>query len=134
MPSQEEQGTFYGNLQSYKYLIRPNGLEVIKNQKSTHSKKVLQLLKFLALHGSSTTWEIAKISFPNDISKLRTREKEYRRYIVGRNDRGKHYAGILELSLVVKDGLNFDRAPSNKYRLSLHGILFCLDTINFNES
>lgn len=95
---------------------------------------VLNLLELFALEGSSTTWQVAKIHLANDISALRTREKEYRRLLVGREDRGKHYPGLLELGLVVKDGFNLEKAPANKYRLSLHGMLYSIDILDFNET
>jgi len=72
---------------------------------------VLNLLKLSAILGSKTTWQLAKYRLPNDINALRTKEKEYRRLMVGRDDRGKHYQGLLELGLVVKDGFNLERAP-----------------------
>jgi len=95
---------------------------------------VLNLLELFALQGTSTTWQLAKVHLANDISALRTREKEYRRLLVGREDRGKHYPGLLELGLVVKDGFNLERALANKYRLSLHGILYSIDILDFDET
>jgi len=135
MLSSDEQGTHYGNLQYYKNNILPNSLELLKKTKTQtkNFERIREIFKVLILRGSSTTWEMAKIPFPNDVSRLRTREKEYRRLIIGRNDRGKHYFGLLELGLIVKDGLNYSRAPANKYRLSLHGILFCINMMNLND-
>ncbi len=49
--------------------------------------------------------------------------------LIGRVDRGKSSEGILQLGLVVKDGKIFKRAPADQYRLSLHGILYCLDIL-----
>jgi len=95
---------------------------------------VFILLNLFALKGTSTTWQLAKVRLPNDIPALRTKEKEYRRLLVGRDDRGKHYSGLLELGLVVKDGFNYDRGPSNKYRLSLHGILYGIDILDFDQN
>jgi len=95
---------------------------------------VLNMLDLFALQGTSTTWQLAKVRLANDISALRTREKEYRRLLVGREDRGKHYPGLLELGLVVKDGFNLEKAPANKYRLSLHGMLYSIDVLDFDET
>jgi hypothetical protein len=81
------------------------------------------------LNGTGTTWDMAKVTILNDISKLRSREKNYRRLLIGRVDRGKPSEGILQLGLVVKDGKSFKRAPADQYRLSLHGILYCLDIL-----
>ncbi len=77
---------------------------------------------------------MAKIRFPNDNDKVRTKEKEFRRLLVGRIDRGKHSSGMLELGLVVKDGKVYRHPVSDKYRLSLHGILYCLDVLNLNKN
>jgi len=138
VPSYQEQGTYFGNLQYYKYYILPTAQRLFgkssKKPKNKHSEMVLNLLELFALQGTSTTWQLAKIRLANDISALRTREKEYRRLLVGREDRGKHYPGLLELGLVVKDGFNFEKAPANKYRLSLHGILYSINILDFNET
>ena len=95
---------------------------------------VLNLLNLFALQGTKTTWQLAKVRLADDISALRTKEKEYRRLLVGREDRVKHYRGLLELGLIVKDGFNLERAPANKYRLSLHGILYSIDVLDFSET
>ena len=77
---------------------------------------------------------MAKIKFHNDISTIRTKEKEYRRLLIGRTDRGKHSPGVLDVGLVVKDGKSYKKgSPSDQYRLSLHGILYCLDVLNLNH-
>jgi len=39
------------------------------------------------LSGTGTTWDMAKVTVLNDISKIRTREKNYRRLLIGRVDR-----------------------------------------------
>ena len=91
MPSYQEQGTYFGNLQYYKYYLKPTAQRIIgkssKKPKNKHSEMVLTLLKLSAILGSKTTWQIAKYHLPNDINALRTIEKEYRRLIVGRDDR-----------------------------------------------
>jgi hypothetical protein len=100
---------------------------------SKHQQNVQRILKILALEGPMTTWDMAKIRFPNDIIKLRTKEKEYRRILVGRTDRGRHSEGILDLNLVVVDSKSTKRNPGNMYRLSLFGILYCLDTLDLKK-
>ena len=104
------------------------------NSKIKHHQNVQQLLKVLALIGTSTTWEMTKKRFPNDNSKVREKEKEYRRLLIGRTDRGKHSSGILELGLVVKDGKVLRHPVSDKYRLSLHGVLYCINIFDFTEN
>lgn len=129
----------FGNLYSYKFYIRPTahrlyGSRFSKKPKIKHHENVQKLLQILFTNGTSTTWEMAKIRFPNDISTVRTKEKEFRRLIKGRVDRGKHSSGILDLGLVVNDGKKQSKGLSDQYRLSLHGILFCIDVLNLNEN
>jgi hypothetical protein len=88
----------------------------------------------LALNGPLTTWEMAKIRFATDNEKIRSKEKEYRRLLIGRTDRGKYSSGMVDLNLVLIDSKSTKRNPGNKYRLSLFGILYCLDQINFSEN
>ena len=137
MATETEQGTHYGNLLSYKYYMRPTAQKMYghsSNPKIKHHENVQKILQILALHGTCTTWEMAKIRFPNDNDKVRTKEKEFRRLLVGRTDRGKHSSGMLELGLVVKEGQVFRHPVSDKYRLSLHGVLYCLDVLNLNKN
>ena len=135
MAEEENQGTHYGNLLSYKFYMLPTSQKMYGNSQSKikHHQNVQQLLYVLAMLGASTTWEMTKKKFPNDNAKVREKEKEYRRLLVGRTDRGKHSSGVLEFGLVVKDGKVFRHPVSDKYRLSLHGILFCLNTLNLNK-
>ena len=132
MPS-SPQNSIFGNLQAYKFHIRPTAQRLFGDssqiKKTKHQQNVQHLLRILMLGGSGTTWDMAKIMVLNDISKVRTREKNYRRLLIGRVDRGKSSEGILQLGLVVKDGKSFKRAPADKYRLSLHGILYSLDVL-----
>lgn len=122
-----------GNLQAYKFRIRPTATRLFGDpsqiKKTKHQQNIQDLLRVLMLNGTGTTWDMAKVKILSDISKVRTREKNYRRLLIGRVDRGKSSEGILQLGLVVKDGKSFKRAPADKYRLSLHGILYCLDIL-----
>ncbi len=136
MPLDDDPGTIYGNLQSYKYYIRPTAhqnFESDKAKSSAHFENVHKLLEILAKNGICTTWDMAKIRFSNDIDLIRTKEKYYRRLIVGRHSRNKRLPGILEIGLIVKDGKSHKRAPADQYRLSLHGILYCLDVLNLSN-
>ena len=78
------------------------------------------------MNGSLTTWNMAQIKFAGDLSRTKTKEKEYRRLLVGRIDRGKSSDGILQIGLAMKDGKSYKRYPGNKYGLTLHGVLYCL--------
>lgn len=128
----------YGNLEFYKYYLRPHINKIFDlNTKNkvmrNHKNQVFNLLKSLALNGPLTTWNVAKIRFSNDISKVRTKEKEYRRLLVGRIDRGKYSSGLVDLCLVVKDGKSENNKYADLYRLSLHGILYCLDVLGLTN-
>lgn len=136
--STEENASKYGNLYSYKFYLRPTAHRLYGDRFSSikkikHHENVQKLLQVLFLNGTCTTWEMAKIKHPNDVSTIRTKEKEYRRLIKGRTDRGKHSSGIMELGLVVNDGQKFNKGYSDTYRLSLPGILYCLDVLNLSK-
>ncbi len=137
MPS-EDQGTVYGNLYSYKMYTRPTAQRLFgtysfrKKSGTKHHENVQKMLEILALNGTLTTWGMAKTHL-NDSGGIRTKEKEYRRLLVGRMSRGKHTIGVLESGLVVKDGKSFAKAPADQYRLSLHGVLYCLDVLEFSD-
>ena len=136
--STEENTSKYGNLYSYKFYLRPTAHRLYGDRFSSikkikHHENVQKLLQVLFLNGTCTTWEMAKIKHPNDVSTIRTKEKEFRRLIKGRTDRGKHSSGIMELGLVVNDGQKFNKGYSDTYRLSLPGILYCLDVLNLSK-
>lgn len=129
----------YGNLQSYKLYVLPTAKQLFGSysyrRKSTikHHSNVQKMLEILALHGPLTTWGMAKVVLRDDDSGIRTKEKEYRRLLKGREDRGKHSPGILDVGLVVVDGKNYNRGPSDVYRLSVHGMLYCLDVLELTN-
>jgi hypothetical protein len=135
-----ESDVTFGNLQNYKLYLRPGAHtrygspDQRKSSLSKHQQNVQNLLKIMSKNESMTTWELAKISVSNDMSKLREREKIYRRLIVGRKDKGKHSDGILDLGLVVKDGKSFKTGMADKYRLSLYGVLYCIDALNIDKN
>lgn len=128
-----------GNLQSYKHYVLPTAKQLFGSysfrRKSTtkHHSNVQKMLEILALNGPLTTWGMAKIALNNDISGIRTKEKEYRRLLKGRTDRGKYSQGVLDVGLVVVDGKNYNRGAADVYRLSIHGILYCLDVLELTN-
>lgn len=137
MPS-EDQGTTFGNLHAYKMYTRPTAQRLFgtysfrKKSGSKHHENVQRMLEILALHGTLTTWGMAKTHL-DESSGIRTKEKEYRRLVVGRMARGRHTIGLLESGLIVKDGKSYAKAPADQYRLSLHGILYCLDVLDLSD-
>lgn len=137
MPSQQLD-TFYGNLHAYKMYTRPTAQRLFgaysfrKRPSTKHHENVQKMLEILALNGTLTTWGMAKTHLDKSEG-IRTKEKEYRRLLVGRMARGKHTMGMLEVGLVVKDGKSFAKAPADQYRLSLHGILYCLDVLDLSD-
>ena len=134
--AESDQGTHYGNLLAYKYYMRPTAHKLYgssSKSKIKHHENIQKLLQILLTNGICTTWEMAKIRFHNDVSAVRTKEKEYRRLLIGRIDRGKHSEGVLDLGLVVKDKNSVQKKISDQYRLSLHGILYCLDVLDLSH-
>ncbi|QLH06825.1 hypothetical protein [Nitrosopumilus ureiphilus] len=133
-----EQGTIYGNLHAYKMYTRPTAQRLFgtysfrKKQGIKHHENAQRALEILALNGTLTTWGMAKTHL-DDSGGIRTKEKEYRRLLVGRMARGKHTIGLLESGLVVKNGKRYVKAPADQYRLSLHGILYCLDVLDLTD-
>jgi hypothetical protein len=131
-------GTF-GNLYSYKNYMRVTARKLYgdvsykKKKIPKHQENIQKMLHILAIHGPLTTWGMAKEELFGETSKVRTREKQYRKFLIGREDRGKHSAGILEIGLVVTEGKRKIKAPANVYRLSLHGILYCLDVLDLTN-
>jgi hypothetical protein len=129
----------YGNLHSYKLYVLPTAKRLFgsysfrRKAGIKHHSNVQKMLEILALYGPLTTWGMAKVILQNETSGIRTKEKEYRRLLKGRKDRGKHSPGVLDVGLVVVDGKNYSRGPSDVYRLSLHGILYCLDVLDFTN-
>lgn len=138
MPSLD-QGTIYGNLHAYKLYTRPTakrlfgGYSFRKKNLPKHHENVQKMLNILALNGSLTTWGMAKSHLSDDISRIRVKEKEYRRLLVGRRERGKKTLGVLDVGLVVKDGKRHLIGTSDSYKLSLHGILYGLDVLDFSH-
>jgi len=138
MPTSEEQGTVYGNLHAYKLYTRPTAQRLYgsfsfrKKSGPVHHEKIQKLLKILSLNETLTTWAMAK-THTFDTKNIRSQEKDYRRLLVGRIARGKHLPGLLEIGLVVKDGKSTLRGLTDQYRLSLHGVLYCIDTLDMTN-
>jgi len=112
MPSPEEQGVVYGNLHAYKMYTRPTAHRLFgkysfrKKAGPKHYENVQRMLAILALNGTLTTWGMAKTHL-DDSKNVRSKEKDYRRILVGRMARGKHTLGLLDVGIVVKDGKSY---------------------------
>lgn len=138
MPSPQDQGTIYGNLHAYKMYTRPTAQRLFgkysfrRKEGPKHHENVQKMLEILALNGTLTTWGMAKTHL-DDSKSIRSKEKDYRRLLVGRMARGKHTLGLLEVGLVVKDGKSHLKGEADQYRLSLHGILYCLDVLDLTD-
>jgi hypothetical protein len=129
----------FGNLQSYLKYTRPTAKRLFgdfsfrKKNVSKHQENVQKMLEVLALKGTMTTWDMAKELQGMDLQSIRSKEKEFRRILIGRRDRGKKTSGVLDVGLVLKAGQRQKKAIANLYRLSLHGILYCLDVLEFSN-
>jgi hypothetical protein len=138
MPTHEEQGTIYGNLHAYKTYTRPTAQRLFgkysfrRRTGLKHHENIQKMLEILALNGVLTTWGMAKTHL-DDSTSIRSKEKDYRRLLVGRLARGKHSLGLLDVGLVVKDGKSYLKGEADQYRLSLHGILYCLDVLDLTD-
>jgi hypothetical protein len=138
MPSHEEQDAVYGNLHAYRMYTRPTAQRLFgrysfrKKSGPKHHENVQKMLEILALNGPLTTWGMAKTHL-DDSSSIRSKEKDYRRLLIGRMARGKHTLGLMDVGLVVKDGKSHLKGPADLYRLSLHGILYCLDVMDLTN-
>lgn len=120
----------HGNLTSYRAYVRPmiHNILGIHAKPTKHQKNVHELLHILMVHGSSTTWDLAKTKQKKTMW-IRRQDKIFRRLLVGRVDRGKRSAGLVEMGLVL-----VEKSKSyHKYRLSLYGILYCIDVLDPNE-
>ena len=129
-PHLKNYDTQYGNLASYKYYTRPAAYRLygsFSNAKSKHQAGMQDILQIMFANGACTTWDMAKLMLrTSDVSLIRTKEKAYRRLFLGRYDTKKQSGGMLDLGLVVRE----KKGPYSRYRLSLHGILYCMDVLN----
>ena len=127
--SLSKQQQVYGNLMSYKIYVRPaarNLYGYATGTVSKHQKNVHTLLHALFVYGSGTTWDMARTRL-RSVADIREQEKIYRRLLVGRTDRGKYSGGVLNAGLVISE--RDTKKPYTMYRLSLHGILYCIDAL-----
>ena len=123
----------YGNLMSYKVYIRPAAQKLdgyMSATKTKHQKNIHEVLRILFVNGESTTWDMAKTHM-RKIDNIRAQEKIYRRLLVGRFDRGKYSGGITDIGLILVG--KHTKKPYNVYRLSLHGILYCMDALHMEQ-
>ena len=123
-----------GNLMSYKTYVHPTAKRVyghLANSDTAHKSNVQNMLRILFLEGAGTTWEMAKTRH-RKIDAIREQEKVFRRLIVGRYDRGKRSNGIFDIGLIIKEKIK--TKPYQKYRLSLHGILYYIDAFEPDQN
>lgn len=122
----------HGNLLSYKLYTRPRSQAAYGHgrPRTARETNAQRILAALAAGGQSTTWEIAKVRFPNDNEHSRKKEKEFRRILQGRTDRGRQSAGMADSGLIYTD----ERDGIVRYRLTLHGILYCVDSLGLSDA
>lgn len=115
---------------SYKIYIRPTAQKLYGGSAKSnvqHHIYIHDILYALFVGGTSTTWNMAKINFKS-LNDIRLHEKIYRRILIGRTDRGVYSPGMLNLGLVAR--VSVEGRPYSHYRLSPHGILYCMDTFD----
>ena len=119
----------FGNLASYRVYIRPQAYREYGHSTANikHRDNVHELLRILFVNGNCTTWDMARIRVGKSrAERIRRQDKIYRRLLVGRTDRGKYSSGIINMGLVISEKTR----PYYKHRLSLYGILYCIDALN----
>lgn len=130
MPESAGEGAAYGNLASYKHCTRPAAHLLYggyAGPRTRHQKGMHDILRALFKHGACTTWEVARIILrTKDISLIRAKEKECRRLFAGRYDSKKRLGGMLDTGLVAVE----EDGARSRYRLTIHGMLYCIDVMS----
>lgn len=122
-----------GNLASYRAHVVPAAQSAyVDPAGSKHRQNIHDILHTLLVHGTCTTWDMAKIKTGG--AQIRRQDRIYRRLLTGRTDHSKHSEGILRLGLIVIDGDPPRQKRYKQYRLSLYGILYCLYVLDPSES
>lgn len=120
----------YGNLMSYKHFTRPEAYRLYGSSSANitkHQRGMQEILRIMFANGACTTWQIAKLRLrTSNVSLIRAKEKEYRRLFLGRYDTKRRSGGMLDVGLVVRERVG----SYSRYRLSIHGILYCIDVMN----
>lgn len=129
----------FGNYLSYLRYTLPTSRQLFgarsfrKKKLRIHQEKVQQMLESLAKNGSMTTWEMAKIQRCYDAASVRAMDKDFRRLLIGRRERGKASPGLVDIGLVIAEQKIENGITLNSYRLSIHGILYCITTLELAE-
>jgi hypothetical protein len=108
---------------NYKTFLDKINEKVINNK---YSKNKIQIIKHLAIKGSSSTWNIGEIF--QKVTKD-SGENYARRIIMGRKSRGKKIPGLIDLGIV--DKIKLDDGGIN-YHLSVYGLLFAIKLFDFS--
>jgi len=122
----------HGNLLSYRLYTRPRSQAAYGHGRPRTARELnaQRILGALAARGASTAWEIAKVRFPNDNEHSRRKEKEFRRILQGRTDRGRHSPGMGDSGLVYTE----EEGGTARYRLTPHGMLYCVDSLGLGDT
>ena len=93
-----------------------------------HKRNVVAILKFLALNGKTTAWNITIHSMPK--TSIQNADRIVRRILSGRTDREKYSPGLIEDRVVTEE-------PSNKkefyFELTFFGLLYSIKLCNFTS-
>lgn len=114
---------------SYQRFVKQIDRTLGNNKK--HKENVVRILKYLALHGLSTTWTIGQNSLTK---KGNPADGTTRRILNGRTDRLIKSPGLVQLK-AVSSLKKEDRVESSMhYQLTLYGILYTIKNCNFTDS
>lgn len=108
---------------NYKTFLDKINDKVINNQ---YKENKIKIIKYLAIKGSSSTWDIGKIF---QKATKDSGENYARRIILGRKSRGKEISGLIDLGII--DKIKLDDGGVN-YHLSVYGLLFAIKLFDFS--
>src|SRR4030066_87866 len=98
-----EASTKFGNYLSYLRYTLPTAKQLFgehsfrKKKLRMHQEKIQQMLESFAVNGSMTTWGLAKSQRCYDAASVRALDKDFRRLLVGRRERGKASPGLVDI-------------------------------------
>ena len=109
-------------------------LEKKKNRSEKHRENISKIIRYLALHGPSTFWEISKNAFSGPVE---INDKNIRRIVAGRYDVFKNKHGIqtkkFSPGLKQLQIIHQDESKEKEYELTSYGMLYAIRTNNFSS-
>ena len=118
----------------YEYQKIVSLLEKKQNRSKKHRENISKIIRYLALNGPSTFWEISKNAFSSSIE---INDKNIRRIIHGRKDEHKNKYGIqtkkFSPGLKQLEIIHNIKSKKKNYTLTSYGMLYAIKTNNFSS-